>query len=338
MKPGFTQKQYRDLGLLGLASITRDPDDLAKAIRAGVVMKAASETQGPAGGFLVPTELGTPLQALIEQYGVFRRNANVVPMQRDTKDNPRRTGGTTVYAPGEGNQITASAVAWGNVHLSAVKLAALIKVSSDLDEDAADLGAELADEFARAMAQQEDTIGFLGDGTSSSFGKTGVATLLQDGAHAGGVTAAATHDTFAEIDAVDTTSLIAKLPVRALAGAAWYVSQVGYALTICRLAAAAGGIQIIGGEPHYLGFPVRVTPVLPAVATSLTGKAMVLLGDLRLAAVLGDRKQLAIASSSKGTAFEFDQTQVRGIERIDIVANDIGDANNVGAMVALIGA
>jgi HK97 family phage major capsid protein len=338
MKHEFTQKQYRDFGLFGRAAITREKAAIGEAIEAGLVLKAASETQGPAGGFLVPTELGTPLQALLEHYGVFRRYANVVPMRRDTKDNPRRTGGVTVYAPGEGGQITASNAAWGNVHLSAVKMAALIKISSEADEDATDLGMELADEFARAMAQQEDVIGFTGDGTSASFGKTGIATLLQDGAHAGGVTAVAGHDLFSEIDATDIGTLIAKLPVRAMAGAAWYVSQVGYGLTVCRLAASSGGIQVINGEPHWMGFPVRLTPALPAVTTSLTGRAMILLGDLRLAAILGDRKQLAIASSSTGTTFEFDQTQVRGIERVDLVTNDLGDATNAGAMVALIGA
>jgi HK97 family phage major capsid protein len=64
------------------------------------VTRAMSEGVNESGGYLVPEEFGNDLIDLREQYGVFRRNAKMVPMSSDTRSDPRRTGGLTAYFVG----------------------------------------------------------------------------------------------------------------------------------------------------------------------------------------------------------------------------------------------
>jgi HK97 family phage major capsid protein len=259
-------------------------------------------------------------------------------MASDAASIPRRDTGVTVYFPGEAGAVTASQGTFSNVGLSAKKMATLIKGASEFDEDAViDLAEWLATEIAWAFANKEDDIGFNGTGTSAYGGMTGAVTKLLDGTHdAGKVVAATNHDTFAEIDTSDLASLIGKLPAYALPGAAWFASQMGFATVFCRLASTAGGIIMQDGLPTFMGFPVRVTQVLPQVTTDLSGSVMLLFGDLSLAATLGERRGVTIARS-EGRHLELDQIAWRGTERVDIVVHDVGDASTAGPIVALVG-
>jgi len=302
-----------------------------------VLERAASETNNAAGGFTVPGEIGESLEARLDQYGFFRKFAYQSRMRSDSKSHPIRVGGATVYNPGENNQITAADLIFGAVQLQAKKMVALIQVSSDLEEDAVEFGAQAEEEFARAMAKREDELGFLGTGISTDFGITGIATLLADGAHAGGVDAASGHDTFAEIDLGDLTTLVSKLAPRALPGAAWYCSQVADALVFCRLASSAGGIQVVNNERTFLGRPIRTTPALPTTTGDLSDAAMLLFGDLRLAAALGTRREPTIARSALGSSLNTDSVLFRATQRVDIAPADIGDSIAAGAVVAMIG-
>jgi HK97 family phage major capsid protein len=67
----------------------------------GLSLKAHSEGVNSAGGFLVPDEFEASLINLREQFGVFRANAKVYPMSRDTLLIPRRVGTLTSYWVGE---------------------------------------------------------------------------------------------------------------------------------------------------------------------------------------------------------------------------------------------
>ncbi|MFN9899234.1 MAG: phage major capsid protein, partial [bacterium] len=57
----------------------------------GIQVKAHSEGVNSAGGFLVPDEFENEIVTLREQYGVFRRNARVMPLASDGKRIPTRT-------------------------------------------------------------------------------------------------------------------------------------------------------------------------------------------------------------------------------------------------------
>ncbi len=306
------------------------------------IIKAQAEGVNTAGGFLVPIELMRTIISLREERGAFRSSARVVPMSDDVASIPRRTGGLTAYFVAENNAITESQGLWGNVGLTAKKLATLTRSSSELDEDAViDLGVWFASEVAYAFAGKEDDCGFNGDGTSTYSGMLGVTTLLLDGTHnAGKVVAASGHDTFAEIDLIDLTNLIGKLPAYALPTARWFTSSMGFAAVFCRLASTAGGIimQNIGGRmmPTFLGWPIQLAQALPQVVTDLSGQVMLLFGDLSLAATLGESRGVTVART-ENRYLEFDQIAWRASERVDINVHDLGDNTTAGPIVGLVG-
>lgn len=316
----------------------------------GIVLhKAQSEGVNSAGGYLVPEEFSAAIIDLRDDYGVFRRLARVMPMGRDTMTIPRRTGGLTAYAVGEAAAITASTASWDQVRLTAAKWGVLTLLSSELDEDAAvNIGDLLIGEIAYAFAVSEDTAGFTGDGSSTYHGIRGLITKFNDGLAAGAnplagsVDAASNHDTFAEIDAADLSTLMAKLPqyVYVKGNPAFYTSQVGWALVFERLAQAAGGItkdQFTGRTARsYVGFPVEIIPSMPVSAGDLSDTCMLLFGDISMAATMGDRRGMTVARSTE-YKFAEDQIAIKATERFDINIHDIGNATVAGPVVGLMG-
>jgi HK97 family phage major capsid protein len=308
----------------------------------GMITKAESEGVNTAGGFLVPTPMANAIIDLREDFGVFRQNAQIVPMTSDTLAWPRRTGGLTASFTAEGTAITESTAGWDNVNLVAKKLAALTRISTELSEDAVVSVADLMTrEIAYAFASKEDDCGFNGDGTSTYGGIRGITQLLIDGNHtAGRVIAVSGHDLFTEIDTTDISSLMGKLPQYALARAKFYVSALGFATVFERLVAAAGGnsISTLDGsvQYRYLGFPIVISQKLPTVTSTLQNQVMILFGDLALASALGERRVATIRRSDE-RYFEFDQIGILGTERVDIVNHDLGDNTNAGPIVGLTG-
>ena len=313
----------------------------------GVVSRAQSEGLNSAGGVFVPHEVYTAILRLREQYGVFRRNATVVPMSSELTSVPRASSPLIAYFTAEGIAITPSTATMDNINLVAGKAAALAIGSSEFDEDSAiDLADWVADESAYALAVLEDTSAFNGDGSPTYNGVQGIrqkfAAGLTGGATplAGSVDAASGHDTFAEIDSSDINSLIAKLPGYALPNARWYVSPVGFALTFCRLASGYGGFvsRRINGrnELTFAGFPVETTVAMPTSTGDLSDLAMIVFGDMNLAGVLGDRREMTITRSTEHK-FAEDQVAWKATERVDINVHGLGDATTAGPIVALMG-
>ena len=309
-----------------------------------VVTRAANEGINSAGGNLVPQEFLSVLYSVLDVRGVLRASADVVPIGRDVATATKVLTGLTAYFVSEGVAPTQSQDVLGALNFIAKKLATYTIVSSELEEDALiDIGDMLMTLAAYAFASKEDDCGINGDGTSTYGGIVGIVPKLLDGVHnAGKVTAAAGHDTFLEIDGTDLTNLMSKVPAYAVADAGWYVSQMGYATALCRLAATYGGIVIqetaTGRRlPHFCGFPVYLTQVLPQVSSTLLGNVMLLFGDMRRAVTLADRRQATIARADQAQTFAEDQVQFRVTERIDINVQELGDNSVAGPIVGLVG-
>ena len=305
------------------------------------ITKAAAEGVDSAGGFLVPEQMMASIIDLREQYGVFRQEATIVPMGRDTLNWPRRTGGLAAYFVGENQVFTESQVAWDNVNLTAKKLGVLTRFSTELDEDAVISIADwLTNEIAYAFASKEDDCGFNGDGTSLYGGIRGLTQLGINSNNAGSkVTAASGHNTYGLLDQTDLTSLIGLLPRYALPNAKFYVSQTGFAMTFERLIATAGGnsISTLNGEIvyRYLGFPIVISQKMPLSTTSITTQVMMVFGDMRLAAAMGERRQVTMRRSDE-RYFDQDQVGLLGTERIDINIHDAGTPTTAGPIVFLV--
>lgn len=304
----------------------------------GIQVKAQAEGTNSLGGYLVPHEFGNDIIDLRESYGVFRRYAKLVPMMADTKSVPRRVGGLTVYNPGEGTAITASDKTWDSVSLTARKFATLAVYSSELDEDAMiNIGDDLAGEIAWAFANKEDECGFNGDATSTYFGITGVREKIKglSGtiANIAGLVVG-TGNAYSEIVLSDFNKVVARLPQYAdTPRAAWFVHKTFYHEVMEKLALASGGvtsIEVTNGarQFRFLGYPVVVSQVMPK--TEANSQVCALLGDLSLAAMFGDRRQLSLAYSTD-YKFAEDQLAIRGTQRIDINVHSVGNADATAA-------
>jgi HK97 family phage major capsid protein len=209
------------------------------------------------------------------------------------------------------------------------KLGILLRSSSELFEDtAADLAKFLTFEFGYAVATREDDCGFNGLGTSTFAGISGLATKLVGMKSA--IAAGTGANTFLTLTATDIANLMAGVLATAIPNAAFYTSAIGYAQTICRLAAVSGGLvatQRPDGtiSANYLGFPVRFSGKLPDVSTSLVGSAMLFFGDLSKSSVIVERQTQTVIAISHERAMDADQVLVRGVRRLDIVNHACGD-------------
>ncbi len=341
--PDADRRAYR-FGLW-CAAACGAPWALAAIRKHGIkLVRALGEDVNTAGGVLVPPEFDIDIIELMETYGAFRRNARIVPMASDVKSVPRRTGGITAYFVGESEAGTESDKTWDQVNLIARKLMCLTKYSSELAEDAViNVGDDLAEEFARANAYKEDLCGFIGDGSMTYGGMTGVATRLTNvnGVDEGGGVIVGTGDVPSELLLADFNKVIGILPQYADLDAKWYCTRTVWATSMQRLEAAAGGNaipDIINGArvQRFLGYPVEIVQVM--ASGSAVSQVLAIFGDLRLAARMGVRRGFSISfSSSALNAFEKDEVVVRGLQRFDINVHDVGTATVAGPVVALVG-
>jgi HK97 family phage major capsid protein len=300
--------------------------------------KVGIEGSNSLGGNLVPPEFESTIIDLKEKYGVFSQYADIWPMTRDTLTVPTRSAGLTAYAVGENDTITESDMTWGAVTLTARKWAVLTKTSSELLEDSViNLADRLAAEMAYAIANKEDDAGFNGTGTSTYHGINGIRNGIGS---AGIVDALSGDDTYEEVELATCNAVVGALPEYAeTANTAWYCSKKVFATIFQRLATAAGGVtseQVQGGAPQkmFLGYPVRVSQVLPASAAA--SQICALFGDLTLSSAFGDRSGISVAMATQGdTDFAKDRVSWRCTRRFDIVNHSIGTSAVAGPVVAL---
>jgi len=308
----------------------------------GIEVKAHTEGVNSAGGFLVPEEFENELISLREEYGVFRRNARVRPMQSDTLRVPRRSAGLTASFVGEASSGTESTQTFESVLLVAKKAMVLTTVSNELSEDAfVNLADDVAGEIAYALAKKEDECGFNGDGGSGSGGINGIVTQIE-----AGTTDVMYHDataaTLAEISLANIHAMMGLLPAYAdTPNAKFYMHKAVWHGGFEAALTSAGGTSAreikdgYRGQPTLFGYPVEFTQVMRSARAA--DKIGALFGDLSLAASFGDRRQTEVQiSDSALNAFEQDELAIRGTERFDINVHDVGDSSEAGPVVGLL--
>jgi HK97 family phage major capsid protein len=303
------------------------------------VRRAHSESDNETGGFLVPTEFENVMIDLRLAYGVFRPNANVVPMSGGRKERPRRKGGLTAYpigARGTNRRLTESRQGWDLVGLDPKKWGVLAKYEEELSEDwFISTGDNFASEAAFAFAQTEDECGFIGDGSSTYHGITGVIPKLT-GLHATVANIAglqvASGNAWSEIVKEDILGVVGRLPsfARQSGQVKWYCTNEFWATVLCRIALSLGGVPMaeIQGEirPVFLGKPVETVEVMPH--TEANSQVCLLYGNLAQAAMFGDRRGVTVKmTDSNDTDFEEDLMAYKATERFDINVHDVGNAS-----------
>lgn len=305
--------------------------------------RVMTESVGASGGYLVPVEMEQAIIDLREQYGLARRLARRRPMASDTKSVPKRTGGVTAYFIEEDNSgITAADKSWGNVNFVAKTLAALTLISESLEEDSIiDVVDDLAREQAYAFATKEDQCWLIGDGTSTYGGMQGLITLFEATAYASRFTAAAAHDTFAEIDNADLSGVMGAVADFPGLNPSWVASKTFAENVFGRLKRVAGGNAGADLDRRYNygygGYPGDTSEVMPkGAATDYTNKVIALFGDFSMASSFADRRGIMVKVLRERYAEKL-QVGIRSHERFQIVNHDLGDTTNKGPVAALYG-
>jgi HK97 family phage major capsid protein len=257
-------------------------------------------------------------------------------MVSDTQKCIRRTGGLTAYFVDDGIAPTESAAPFDDVTLVAKKMAALVRISTELSEDALiSVGDWIVGEIAYSFASKEDDCLFSGDGTSTYGGIVGLKNAFVT--NTAGVSTASGHTTFDTLTVTDLAMTMGLLPQYALPGAKWFCSQSFFQTVFQRLGAAGGGnvpATLAAGMPYqYLGKPIVISQKLSNQGT-VTGTIVAYYGDMSKAVLMGDRRQVTVKRSTE-RFFDQDQIGVMGTERIDIVAHDVGTTTVTGPLVAL---
>lgn len=284
---------------------------LAGDRRAQDFMAAQSGGTDNKGGFSVPDPLSNALINLIEDRGTARQKAQRIVMSSDTWSVPKVTAQATIYYPAEAAAITESDVTFGQVQLSAKKLAALVKMSTEITEDSVlSMLDVVVDSIAYSIALEEDKNLF--NGVAGGVNTSGIAgDASVDDTNVASVAA------LALTDLTECASGIGNPVVGAVNE--WYMSPVVFHSQVRDLLNAAGGnavADIEGGQrPLLLGYPVNLVSCLPAAPAS--GELVAAFGDLRIGAYFGDRRALNFKTLNE-LYMENDQIGVVATERIDI--------------------
>ena len=191
--------------------------------------------------------------------------------------------------PGEGNAIDPSDVTVDQVNLVAKKYAMLNIMSSELSDDSIISWTDLvAREMAWALALAEDTNSFLGDGTATFGGITGIANALAAGSLLPGAAGL-----WGGISLNLLEELAGLPPAYPGFQGRWYMSKYAYFNVVVSLLNAAGGTDMrqveAGGDFMLMGYPVTWTQVLPGKAGA-DGDLAIVFGDLAMGSMLGVRR------------------------------------------------
>lgn len=290
--------------------------------------KALGATQGNAGGYLV-----TPTQSneIIE----LRRSATVVrglgprtlPLPTGTTNVPKITAGASGGYIGENTNAPKSQQTFGNVQMTAKKLAVLVPISNDLIRNASpQADAVVRDDVVRSLAVTEDRAFLRADGTN------GTPKGLRYWAPAGNIVAAGA-TSLAQVSSDLGSLMLALMSADVMAGNwAWIIAPRTwkYLTTVQN----TNGFYVFRDEmvnqKTLWGFPYRVTTSVPINLTvgsnaDCSEITLVNMDDM----AIGDNLNLTIDVSQEAAyhdgssvvaAFSQDQTVIRAIAEHDFVA------------------
>jgi len=215
------------------------------------------------GGYLVPDEFERTLVEALQTENIFRQLARVIyTASGDRKIPVVASKGTASWVDEEG-QIPDADDAFGQVTISAFKLATMIKVSEELLNDSFfNLESYIAREFGRRIGTKEEEAFFIGNGTGKPtgiFNATGGATV--------GVTAASS--TAITVDEIIDLYYALKSPYRR---SAVFVTNDATVKAIRKLKDGAGQYlwqpSVQAGTPDtILNRPLKTSSYVPTMAS-----------------------------------------------------------------------
>lgn len=259
-------------------------------------LDAQDETAAADGGYLVPTITTPEILRLTEEFGQGRQYFRNFPMGKSAVVTfPKKLTGATVSRVNESSQIADTKVTLTYSTLTASKVAAIVAMTSELDEDSiVDIGAYVNEQLAEAFAEEEDGQIFAGTGSP----------------HTGAFNASSTYGNKVQVaDAAsiaynDLVSCSMGLKSWYLRGAAWYMHRTVAAELMKIKDTANNPILQNAGDPMrttLLGYPVVLIESAPNASTATAGMPLIILGNLQKAGIFGLKRDYTMKVLTEAT-------------------------------------
>lgn len=292
-------------------------------------LKDISGLSDSVGGYLIPDELRAELLRVAEgQYGLARRDFRYLPFSGPGNERkiPALATSVSVSWTDERGAKQSTAPTFDVVTQTLKKLAAIVPMTEEIIEDSTiNLTALVAELFAEAVAKEEDLQFF--NGTGAPW--TGI---LNNGdvnvEYIAGTDPAA-------VTADDLLDLIDETPSGALDGAKFYMHRSVFS-AIRKLKADGAYIvaQPNGAGPSTMwGYPIELSDAFPAVSVTGNSKPFVLFGNLKKAAIFGDKQQIRVKLLDQATVNDTTNAGTVNLAQRDMIAVRI--VERVGYVLAL---
>jgi len=289
------------------------------------------------GGYLIPDELKAEVLRIAEtQYGLCRREFLYMPFTGPGNERkvPTLASGFDAEWVDEATAKASGNPTFGLVTQTLKKLAKIIPFTEEILEDSAiNLTQLVAQLFAESVAKQED-LQFL-NGTGSPW--TGILNNGSVGSVALAVSAGVSAITFEKlIDMQD------ECPSGVLPGAKYYMNRqiFSYLRKLRNDAVSASdsaGAFLLPltktGIEDILGFPIELSDAMPGKTLTGAGKPFVIFGNLKVAAIFGDKQQIRAKMLDQATITDGDGTTSINLAEQDMIALRLEE--RVGYVLAL---
>ncbi len=300
------------------------------AAKALTTSTSGSSPDDAQAGLLIPTELLNEVLRIKEtQYGLARREMRYLPFSGPGNSRVIPSLGTSVsvYWTGEGEKKTSTQPKFSVVTQTLKKLAAITPFTEEILEDSAiNLTQLVAELFAEATAKEEDIQFF--NGTGSPW--TGI---LHNGSVNIVLQASGDVD---QLTADDLLDMIDKTPSGSLNGSKFYMHRTVF--SVVRKLKDSTGQYIVqnptAGQPGTIwNYPYELSDAFPTKASVTLNTPYILFGNLKQAAIFGDKQQLRVKLLEEATITDTDDSTVINLAEQDMVALRI--VERVGYVLAL---
>ena len=289
------------------------------------------------GGYLVPEELQAEVLRIAEaEYGIARREFTYLPFSGPGNERkiPTLASSVSVSWVNEAGSKPGTNPTFGLVTQTLKKLAAIIPFTEEILEDSViNLTQLVATLFAEAVSKEEDVQFLYGTGAPwTGILNNGSVEVVALGAGEG-----VSDITFEKL--IDMQDECAS---GALAGAKYYMNRTIYSylrkLRADAVAAADGkGMFLLPPNKKsiedILDYPIELSDALPDKTLAGNSKPFVIFGNLKLAAIFGDKQQIRAKLLDQATITDGDGTTTINLAEEDMIALRLEE--RVGYVLAL---
>lgn len=312
--------------------------EFMKALFAGDTARAKALTDSTAGtspddaqaGLTIPTELRNEVLRIAEtQYGLARKDMFYLPFSGpgNSRNVPALGTSVSVFWTGEGAKKKGTQPKFNLVAQTLKKLAAIVPMTEEILEDSAiNLTTLLGALFAEAIAKEEDIQFFSGTGAPwTGILNNGNVNIVHQ--ITGGV---------ANLTADDLLDMQDATPTGAMNGAKYYMHRT--VLNVIRKLKDLQGNYIYQnpgqGQPATIwNYPVELSDAFPAKNDVVDGSPYILFGNLKQAAIFGDKQQIRAKLLDQATVTDTDDQTTINLAEQDMIALRI--VERVGYVLAL---